>query len=561
MKTLFTAILVATIPFSLLAGNNPVERIFVSTDREVYIAGDVVLCSLFCVDLQGNPSNASAVSYLELVSSDGTATESKIGLLGGRGAGSFRIPVSTSTGIYRLIAYTSSNTNETGTPWIVGSRILTIFNTLSAAKVRDGVEIVDEDEFLSLKRDPDINCGKIQISSTVRVRKDSEYTIFLNNKGVGADLSLSVYHEDDIVPARQETSMEGFLNALSSFNPEFSGSRQVDYDGEIISARINGNITDNNDKVVATLSSAGAPSNLYIGVTDNDKVRFFTNNIYGDREIVCEVSNVDFGKGSIDIESPFIGAGAGKLPQLQMNRIIQKDLSARKVALRSGNTMRLDTLSSLLRHREDLLLETSSCKHYHLDNFVRFPSIREVLVEIIPYVSLRREKGKQKLVMIATDAMDYYKASVDNLLVMMDGVVITDLGLLLEFDAMLIEDVDVYTQAIACGNVSFSGIVNFVTKKNYVTTLSFPDNVKVVDFKGVSYPVAYYGGTPPEGVEDVRQLLYWDPVLRLASGENKRLVLHTPGYAGTFRAVAEGLADDGTPIHYEFTFEVVDSKE
>ena len=103
---------------------------------------------------------------------------------------------------------------------------------------------------------------------------------------------------------------------------------------------------------------------------------------------------------------------------------------------------------------------------------------------------------------------------------MMDGVVITDLGLLLEFDAMLIEDVDVYTQAIACGKVSFSGIVNFVTKKNYVTTLSFPDNVKVVDFNGVSYPVAYYGGTPPEGVEDVRQLLYWDPALRLASGEN-----------------------------------------
>lgn len=557
MKAFYTVILAATFSISLLAGNNPVERIFVSTDREVYIAGDVVLCSLFCVDLQGNPSNASAVSYLELVSSEGTATESKIGLLGGRGAGSFRIPVSTSTGVYRLVAYTSSNTNETGTPWIVGSRILTIFNTLSVAKVRDGVEIVDEDDYLSLKREPAVNCGKMQISSTVRVRKDSEYTLLLENKGVGADLSFSVYHEDDIIPARQETSMEGFLNTLSSFNPEFSGVRQVDYDGEIISAKINGIIKENNDKVVATLSSAGAPSNLYIGVTDNDKVRFFTNNIYGDREIVCEVSNVDLEKGSIDIESPFIGAGAGKLPQLQMNRIIQKDLSTRKAALRSSNTMRLDTLTSLLRHREDLLLETATCKHYHLDNFVRFPSVREVLVEIIPYVSLRREKGKQKLVMIATDATDYYKTSVDNLLVMMDGVVITDLDLLLDFDAMLIEDIDVYTQAIACGKVSFSGIVNFVTKKNYVTALSFPDKVKVVDFKGVSYPVAYYGGTPPEGVEDVRQLLYWDPVLRLASEENKRLVLHTPGYTGRFRAVADGLADDGTPIHCEFTFEVV----
>lgn len=558
MKAFYTVILAATFSISLLAENNPVERVFISTDREVYVAGDVVLCSLFCLDLQGNPSNASAVSYLELVSSEGTAAESKIGLLGGRGAGSFLIPVSTPTGVYRLIAYTSSNTNESGTPWILGSRILTIFNTISVAKVKDGVEIVDEDEYMSLRREDADNCGKILFNSTVRVRKGSDYTIFMENNGAGADLSFSVYHEGDIIPAHQDNSMEVFLNSLSSSKPEFTGVRQIDYDGEIISARIKGNIMENNNKVVATLSSAGAPSNLYIGVTDNDNVSFYTNNIYGDREIVCEVSNVDFGKGSIDIESPFIGAGAGTLPQLKMNRIIQKDLSSRKVALRSSTTMRMDTLTTLLRHREDLLLETASCKHYHLDNFVRFPSVREVLVEIIPYVSLRREKGKQKLVMVATDATDYYKASVENLLVMMDGVVISDLDLLLDFDAMLIEDIDVYTQAIACGKVSFSGIVNFITKKNYVTTLPFPESVKVVDFKGVSYPVAYYGERPPEDVEDVRQLLYWNPVLRLATGENKRLILHTPGYTGKFRAVAEGLADDGTAIHYEFTFEVVE---
>ncbi|MBQ1748180.1 MAG: hypothetical protein II041_05770, partial [Bacteroidales bacterium] len=70
MKAFYTVILAATFSISLLAENNPVERVFISTDREVYVAGDVVLCSLFCLDLQGNPSNACAVSYLELVSSE-----------------------------------------------------------------------------------------------------------------------------------------------------------------------------------------------------------------------------------------------------------------------------------------------------------------------------------------------------------------------------------------------------------------------------------------------------------------------------------------------------------
>ena len=76
----------------------PTERIFVSTDRSAYLAGDAVWCSLTCLDENGLYSNASAISYVELVSEEGTACTAKIGLLQGRGAGSFRIPVTTPTG-------------------------------------------------------------------------------------------------------------------------------------------------------------------------------------------------------------------------------------------------------------------------------------------------------------------------------------------------------------------------------------------------------------------------------------------------------------------------------
>ena len=83
-------------------GAAPVERIYISTDRTVYIAGDAVWCSLFCLDGNGSYSNESAVAYLELISTDGTAATAKIGLLEGRGAGSFRIPATASTGTILL---------------------------------------------------------------------------------------------------------------------------------------------------------------------------------------------------------------------------------------------------------------------------------------------------------------------------------------------------------------------------------------------------------------------------------------------------------------------------
>ena len=558
MKKIFSILALAIVTALTAHGAEPtVERVFVSTDREVYIAGDIVWCSLFCFDDKGTPSSLSAVSYLELISSEGTVAEVKIGLLDGRGAGSFRIPVTVPTGVYRLVSYTSCEANEEGSPWMSGSRLLTIFNTLSTARVKDGVSILDGEAYSLLKRSVPEEFGNLVFNSQSRVRKGASFDMLIQNDGPASDFSISVYHEDDIIPAPQDCSMSSFLNSLSSIkDPVIIGNRPLDYDGEIISAHVKGEIAKEDGFSIATLSSAGAPSNLYIGITGNDKVSFMTNNIYGDREIVCEVSSLDKKEGVIEIDSPFIYPKSGTLPKLFLNKGQYGDLTSRKVALRSEASIRLDTIATMLRHREDLLLESSPLQRYHLDDYTRFPSVKEVIVEIIPMLKLQREKGEYHLRLTVSDVTDNYRTRVGNLLVMMDGVVLSDLDNLLDFDAMLIEDVDIYRPAIVCGKVSFSGIVNFITKKNYVTALTFPANVRVVDFKGVSYPVAYYG-TKPEGLEvDRRQVLYWDPAVRIAHGGQHRFQIHAPGYSGKFRAVAEGIAEDGTPVHHEWTFEV-----
>lgn len=557
MRKIINTLLAIVASASLLGAATPVERIFVSTDRDVYIAGDMVWCSLFCLDQDGKYSPYSAVSYLELVSVDGSVAEAKVGLLEGRGAGSFRIPVTVPTGIYRLVSYTAMNTNEDGTPWMAGSRILTVFNTVSTSRVSGGVDIVPPEAYGAIRRPEYQQAGKIQFSSSVRARRNSDVAVHVENLGPGADVSFSVYHEDNLIPAAQENSMDSFLRYLpSSSSFRIVGDKPLEYDGEIISARVHGEMNEVPEFSITTLSSAGAPSNLYIGVTQNDRVEFLTSNIYGDREIVCEVNRMDRSKGSIEFESPFIAPSSGNLPKLVLSREQYESLAARKSALRSEKTMMVDTLTTFFRHREDLLLDGSVYKRYHLDDYNRFPSVKEVLVEIIPELSIHRSGGKYHMRMVVTDGSDLHKTRVSNLLVMMDGVVISDLDLLMNFDAMLLEDVDIYKQAVVCGKISFQGIANFITKKNYVTALDFPSNVRVLDFKGVSYPVAYLGAAPQGGGSDERQLLYWDPSLRMDAGEKKMVRIHTPSYSGRFRAVVEGLAADGTPIHAEWTFEV-----
>ena len=530
----------------------PVERIYIATDRATYLSGDAVWCSLTCLDENGRLSNASAVSYVELVSDEGTACTAKIGLLGGRGAGSFRIPVTTPTGTYRLLAYTAVNAAEEGQPWLAGSRLVTVFNSTSAARVPGGVEV----NAAAPKPAETAPEGQVELSTRIRLQKGQASTLNIHNGGKAASVSLSVFHDDDLPQGVRETTPAGFLKAIPRtirLNREVS----VENDGEVVSARIRGTILKDDDLSVATLSAAGSPTDLYIGRSErDDHVRFYTSNIYGNREIVCEVAQLDRKEGYIDFESPFLFPTVGPLPKLALNRDQRPDLVARKAALRAEKALRIDTLTTFMAHREDLLLASVPTHRYHLDDYTRFPSVREILVEILPELRLRTDHGVPYMLLTHTDVLHRRSEVTDNIAVMMDGVVLSDLNLLLNFDAMLIEDIDIYDQPFVCGKTPLHGLVNFITKKNYVTALDFPANVRVVDFQGVAYPVAYSGVVPEGEGQDLRQLLYWHPILELDAASDYRLEFTAPGYSGRFKAVAEGFTEDGTPVYQEFTFEV-----
>jgi len=537
-----------------------VERIYVATDRNVYLAGEEVFCSLFDVDAaDGSLSSFSAVSYLELLSAEGTAAEAKIGLMNGRGAGSFRIPETVPTGNYRLVAYTAQNTNEEGTLWMAGSRVISVFNTTVSSRVAGGVDIVSEKDYEALRSPEEKTAGEVHLSLTGTLRRGAPFQLNLSNHGEACDLCVSVFADDGIVPPENGT-LSDFLPALKGQGAvRFTGDRLPEYDGEIISASVEGlsadYLEDADGQTVAVLSSAGEPSGVYIGKADrNGRILFFTGNIYGNRELVCEVSvNRMATDGYIGLSDPFVHPSAGEIPSLKLSPVLYGPLVARKAGL--GDTFPADTLVDFLPRRKDLLLEGLPVLKYHLDDYTRFPSIREILVEFVPQLRLHKSGGKNILQMVLSDATGSRSSYRGGILVMLDGVVVTDLDLLLEMDAMLLEDILIYRHPVVMGMLPYNGIVNFVSKKNYVTALSFPSNVRVVDFQGVSYPVSYPGGAPSGG-KDYRQLLYWHPALQVGSGENIRLPLTAPSYTGRFKVVAEGLTASGKPVRSVYSFGV-----
>ena len=124
------------------------ERVWVSTDKDVYLAGDIVWCSVFSINpSSGILSSENSVAYVELSSDSGQLVSAKIALVGGRGSGAIQIPLSAPTGNYALVAYTAASRGRGDL--YADARILSVFNTSSGARIKGGVEIVEPSRYTS----------------------------------------------------------------------------------------------------------------------------------------------------------------------------------------------------------------------------------------------------------------------------------------------------------------------------------------------------------------------------------------------------------------------------
>ena len=182
-------------------------------------------------------------------------------------------------------------------------------------------------------------------------------------------------------------------------------------------------------------------------------------------------------------------------------------------------------------------------------------TIQDIIVEIVPELMIRRVRGGEKeLRMVLRDARSNSVVHSRNVLALLDGVPVTDITHLLDFDAMLLSDLQLYPYTYSLGGAVFEGIVDFITTTGDISSLAFDPNVRIVDFDGVSYPVAYTcKDFEPEG-DDIRQLLYWHPLVVASEGETVSIPFRLPAYEGRFRAVVEGFSASGKPLYGEIEF-------
>ena len=527
------------------------ERVYISTDREVYVAGDAVWLSAFCVDAStGHLSTFSKTAYVEVHSASGMVQTAKIALDGGRGGGKLMLPNTIPTGNYKLIAYTALGASEDGFDATLGARTLSVFNTISNERIEGGVEVVQEIPAVVAT----------QQTGALDVKANPGRVVVLNKGSEAVSFSLTVHHSDGI-PAPPGEHIADFVGALRTM-PAASGSNSEiipEYEGEIIRARVTGTDADGihalQDKF-AFISSPGDGSNVYISsIDENGYVTFFTSNIYGEQEMFLEIEGTDRDNVChLELTSPFLNLDPGSIPSLALCSDYGKALELRGLGMQLERAFNADTLYSAIPIKEYTTFDTESRKSYILDDYTRFPVMEELFVEFIPEIRTRQADGRREIQVLATDSRGNYRFTRGTALVMLDGVPVLDHEKILSYDPLLVKRIDIYPDSYFVGIRGFSGIVNFVTYKGTLPSMVFEDNVRIVDFQGTSYPFSYTCEGVGKEYPDYRQTLYWHPLLTLGPGESMEIDCKMPVYPGRFEAVAEGLTASGGPVSASSTF-------
>ena len=538
-----------------LAQERVVERTYLSTDRDVYVAGETLWYSAFCLDAaRGTFSPVSSVAYVELHGAGTMVASGKVALTDGRGAGSLAIPATLPTGNYRLVAYTAQNKAELDYDYNgLASKTVSVFNVFSGERVKDGVEIVPEAAYAVPER-PMAALGGVSVT----VSGDS--LVLENRGGTAATLSLSVTHDDGIAPNANPTIAD-FTALAGRVGPRRFDNRILpEYEGEIIRGHVSGFSEAMIPELAghyAFISTPSDQSDVYASVIDAaGRVSFYTGNIYGNKEYICEIEGVDPSfNGYVELESPFVNAPVAATEKLRLSESLREALRARGVAMQIGRHFTADTLLDALPVRRIGLFGDEEIV-YVLDDYTRFTTMEEVLVEFVSELRARRRSDGARDIKVRLSDNATPQFSQVQTLMMIDGVPVFDQQKIMDYDPLLVESIHIYPQTYYIGTRSFEGIANFVTYRHNLPGFRFGGNVRVIDYQGVAWPMAFTGEKLRGGAAypDYRQTVYWHPLLTLAPGERRVISCKMPDYAGRFKVSLEGLSADGTPQQAETSF-------
>ena len=544
----------AIIQLSGQTGRNQLnERVYVQTDKKVYLSGEQIRLKMMTLDAEHLPLILSKIAYAELADDSIGRVQIIVALTKGVGEGLMQLPADLPSGVYRLIAYTQFMRNER--PDVFFEKMIGVVNTFQPDYYPPEQSIDTENHPVAGRETGGMTLFPDKTAYSKREHGELIIT------GLPDDIhSLSVSITGKEMLAVDKTR-PGLHQAVHPPRPTvFTGEYLPEYEGHIITGKIVNNQTGkevtNNLLLTTGLSFPGKELRFFPGQnTETGLVRFFTSGITGTKEIATIVYFEDE-KYRLDVISPFVTYfSPKKMPAIHIDSADYDQLLARSVALQVSHYF-MDSPGDTPVGQGSMMNMIPS-NSYLLDEYTRFTTMREVFTEFISNARFRKKNSKWELSLFVKEGNRVVLGN--DPLILLDGAPVSDHELIYNYDPLSVEQINIYNEQYHFGGKTIEGIIELKTYRGLLQDLNFDKSTQIIPYEG---PQSYQKPEIPDysiannrknRLPDRRHTLLWEPDIQTKGHSTIRVPFDTSDLTGDYQATVECITKAGK-IVYVMTF-------
>jgi len=539
----------------LLGAQVQQEGLVLLTDRGHYISDEIINYKAFYQEpATGNDAVWSRVLYVELVLPNGSVlVQSKLDLDASGASGTILIPEGLSSGTYYLKAYTRWMRNCGPENFVYTSiQIYDPFNEQVLPEDSLGWEPRAMEAMLDQPSQHAPNMLECKLDKKIYgTREEVEADLLWNFPYAPLNLTISVIKAG--LQGGQHYFRPGCTSDLQDVTGILPETKGLSLTGQAIS------ISDTTPAPYATIyvSVLGVDRDFFCNYSDSTgRFYFFFPGYAGERELFVSTYHSEYEDLELLIDHDF-SQDALHLPSYELlsNDTLEELITEISVnAQVSQQYYPVRHSEPEARESEELLFYGQPTSSITFDDFIRLPKLEEYFIEVVPQVSVRRSGGVRRLVILG----DHPELAIFPPLLMIDGVAIFDVEAVLAVSPRLIDRVEIVNAPYIRGNVTFGGIISLISKNNDLGYIDLPSSGLLVNYRMLDLPLSdtLQQEIPDPRLPDVRNTLYWEPLLELKPETGQRISFRTADLKGNYEILLRGFDSTGKYLESRVPFQV-----
>ncbi len=539
----------------------PREKPMLSINSNILLAGESLLYKISVLNDLNVSSKLSKIGYVSLRNeNDSVVFDHKLNLENGIAYSDFFIPSTLKTGIYRLIGYTNFSRNNKDNAY--DEKNIYVINTFikngENSKVTDTIRL---NAVLQKDSEFSTNNGK-----SIRIKTDKQSYGYRDKVTLSIDNLSGNDRNNFILSVRKINPVQISNQSPKPIQKGYSDIFHIpELRGELISGVLLSKADDNPvaNKVVS-LTIPGKDFVFKVAKTNiNGRFFFSISEGYNSEKSIVQLNELEKSASNywLVLDEKHLILGKSNLSVLKIDSDLESWLKDRSVQIQIENSYfdkKQDSIIPEILHQS---FYNNLGTVYNLDDYTRFPSVKETFVEIIKLAAVRgSEENTRFFVYNEYDPRGLGKFNDIPPLVLMDGIAIQNNSELLNYSANNIKSIRVINQPYRYGPKIYSGIIAIETLKNdFVLTLS-KDNFEEIYLypreKGKKYfSPNYINNNSLTRIPDYRVQLLWQPNLQILS-EDYSNYFFTSDVPGIYEIRLEGFSESGRREVIKDYFEV-----